>query len=227
MTTSTSYYERDPGGTLMAPQTGIGTTTTETYYYFDGNGSVLGLLDPSGKQAATYTYDPYGGHPSVGNGEASDSTQANANPWRYARGQADATTGLTKFGVRYYDPSCGRWTQLDPLTHLLDLREGNRYAYAGSDPINSADPSGKCIHSGYTDPSTGNYNPYTCTDQFPSTGTASAADDALFVKLAIAGGLGLACYFGAAALTVDTGGVGAASAGSCSSAGALVPVPGG
>ncbi len=48
-TTSTSYCERDPGSTLMAAQTNIGTTTTETYYYFDGNGSVLGLLDPSGK----------------------------------------------------------------------------------------------------------------------------------------------------------------------------------
>ena len=140
--TSTSYYERDPGGTLIAAQTTIGTTTTETYYYFDGIGSVLGMLDPSGKQVATYTYDPYGGHANVGNGEASDSTQANANLWRYASGQADATTGLTKFGVRYYDPSGGRWTQLDPLQHLLDLRQGNRYGYAGSDPINNTDPRG-------------------------------------------------------------------------------------
>ncbi len=122
-------------------------------------------------------------------------------------------------GVRYYDPSGGRWAQLDPLTHLLDLRQGNRYAYAGADPVNSADPSGKCLNSGYADPSTGSYNPYKCTDQFPITGTASAGAAELFVKLAIAGGLGVACYFGAAALGVDTGGVGAAAAGFSGSAG--------
>ncbi len=133
----------------------------------------------------------------------------------------------TRSGVRYYDPSGDRWTQLDPFTRLLDLRQGNRYAYAGADPVNSADPAGRCLHSGYTLPSTGSYNPDTCTDQFPITGNDSGAANELFVKVAIGGGLSGACYFGEAALGVDTGGVGALAAVACGGAGGLVPVPGG
>ena len=141
--TSSTLYERDPNGTLLTAQTTTGTTTTSSYFYFDGTGSVIGLLDGTGKQVAGYTYDPYGGHATVSKAEAADTSIANANPWRYAGGQYDAITGLTKYGVRYYDSSGGRWTQLDPLQHLLDLRQGNRYAYAGADPINNTDPSGE------------------------------------------------------------------------------------
>jgi len=102
--TSSTLFERDPNGTLLSAQTTTGTTTTSTYFYFDGTGSVIGLLDPSGKQVATYTYDPYGGHPSVGVGEAPDRSQADTNPWRYAAGQYDPITGLTKFGARLLRP---------------------------------------------------------------------------------------------------------------------------
>jgi len=138
-TATSTYYERDPGGGLLAQQTASG----ENYYYFDGIGSVLGLLDTTGKQTATYTYDPYGAHLGVGKGEAADTSAGDANPWRYTGGQYDATTGLYRFGVRYYDPTLGRFTQTDPLKHLLDLRQGNRYGYGGDDPTNTADPSGK------------------------------------------------------------------------------------
>ena len=87
-----------------------------------------------------------------------------ANPWRYASVEADATTGLTKFGVRCFDPFGDRWTRLDSLTHLLDLRQGNRCAYAGAELVDSADPSGKCLHSGYTNPA-----PAAITQTFAAT----------------------------------------------------------
>jgi hypothetical protein len=39
----------------------------------------------------------------------------------------------------------GRWTQQDPVGGSLgDLNSANRYAYAGDDPVNATDPSGKC-----------------------------------------------------------------------------------
>jgi RHS repeat-associated protein len=137
-----TYYERDGNGTLLAEQTAGGS---ENYYYFDGTGSVIGLLDPTGKQVATFSYDPYGGHMSVGKGEATDTSVGDGNPWRYTGGQYDATTGLYRFGVRYYDPNLGRFTQLDPEQHLQDLRQGDRYSYAGGDPINNTDGSGESI----------------------------------------------------------------------------------
>jgi hypothetical protein len=40
---------------------------------------------------------------------------------------------------RYNEPTTGRWTQPDPLGGLGD------YTFAGDDPINGADPSGKSL----------------------------------------------------------------------------------
>ncbi len=46
--------------------------------------------------------------------------------------------------MRYYDPSLGRWTQQDPVGGSLgDLNSANLYAYAGDDPVNLVDPSGR------------------------------------------------------------------------------------
>lgn len=63
--------------------------------------------------------------------------QAGTNPWQYAGGYKDTTTGYTKFGARYYNPTTGRFTQPDPSD-----QEANRYLYAEADPINRRDTSG-------------------------------------------------------------------------------------
>jgi len=61
----------------------------------------------------------------------------------------DSTTGLYKFGIRYYDPTLGRWTQQDPLGgSLFDPSTGNRYIYADDDPTNLTDPHGSISVSG-------------------------------------------------------------------------------
>ncbi|WP_369125309.1 RHS repeat-associated core domain-containing protein [Cryobacterium sp. GrIS_2_6] len=60
------------------------------------------------------------------------------NPWRYAGGYKEVSTGYTKFGARNYNPAIGRFTQTDP-----SRQEANRYAYAGCNPISGKDPTGK------------------------------------------------------------------------------------
>ncbi len=123
----TTYFTRDPSGNLISMRTG-----GQSYYYtLDAQGSVLALTDNTGtNNVATYTYDPYGKLTSV-NGYL-----AFQNPYRYASGYADDTTGLIQFGARYYNPRTGQWTQLDPSG------QNPGYQYAGDDPINSTDTSG-------------------------------------------------------------------------------------
>ena len=135
----TSYFETDPAGTLISQVTPSG----EYYYFGDNIGSVLALVDTNGTQVAAYSYDPYGGHATVGAASAPNTDIADGNPFRYAGSYYDTATGLNKMGVRYYDPTLGRFTQTDPTAHLLDLKQGNRYGYASDDPIDGSDPTGE------------------------------------------------------------------------------------
>ncbi|HZU11363.1 MAG TPA: RHS repeat-associated core domain-containing protein [Chloroflexota bacterium] len=93
---------------------------------------MVGLTNSSGAVVNSYAYDPYGNATSV--------SEQVSNPFRYIGAIWDASTGLYKMGERYYDPSVGRFTQLDPL--------GTGYAYAGGDPINFSDPSGLSEEAG-------------------------------------------------------------------------------
>ncbi|MFN2606937.1 MAG: RHS repeat-associated core domain-containing protein [Acidimicrobiales bacterium] len=131
---ATMVYERDDQGTIVAERT---PAAGDFYEITDGLGSVVALVDPAGTQRAAYGYDPYGGHATA--------TAINGtlfpNAWRYAGGELDPT-GLYHFGSRYYDRATGRWTQQDSV---VPRRPGhaNRYAYAGDDPANFVDPSGR------------------------------------------------------------------------------------
>ena len=95
----------------------------------------MGLTDSSGNKVNSYDYDPFG--------VMLNQQEGVANPFKFAGGYLDAS-GFEQFGVRYYSPSLGRWTQQDPLAgSLFDLNSANRYVYAGDDPVNQVDPSGK------------------------------------------------------------------------------------
>ena len=132
-----TYYTRDNQGNLADERAPSGTFS----YLFDGLGSIVGLTDSSGNLVGTerYQYDPFG---NLLTDPVSPTLQSNI--WRYTSGQFDSGTKLTKFGVRYDDPSVGRWTQQDPIGgSLFDPRSSNRYVYARCDPINVVDPSGR------------------------------------------------------------------------------------
>jgi RHS repeat-associated protein len=121
---TTDHYTRDNSGSLI----GLRANGVRYYYLVDGLGSVVGLVNGSATKVNSYSYDPYGVQLSA--------SQQVANPWRYASGYYDGSTGLTKFGARYYDPGLGRFTQRDPSGQDLP------YAYAGCNPTNNTDPTG-------------------------------------------------------------------------------------
>lgn len=128
--TGDRYYTRTPEGELLAQRSASGAL----YYITDAHESVTGMTDASGALVASYRYDPFG--------TLTASTGSIANPWRFAGEFLDAPTGLYKIGARYYDPAVGRWTQQDQVLDFSDVRQSNRYAYVGADPINFLDPTG-------------------------------------------------------------------------------------
>jgi RHS repeat-associated protein len=128
----TSSYIRDASGSLIAERTPAG----DFYYVFDGLGSVIALVDPSGTQRAAYTYDPYGDHATA----TAMNGALPVNPWRWSASYLDAT-GLYKLGARYYDPGLGRFTQVDPVQG----GSCNAYDYACGDSVNSSDLEGSCL----------------------------------------------------------------------------------
>jgi len=122
-----TYFTRASTGNLVSMLTG----GARYYYLYDGLGNVIGLVNATGTQIATYTYDPYG------NLTSSAPTGVGAtNPYRYKAGYTDPT-GDTKLGARYYNPGLGAWTQQDPSG------QNPGYNYASSDPINNTDPTGQ------------------------------------------------------------------------------------
>jgi RHS repeat-associated protein len=129
-----TYFTYNPDGSLSS----ILLSGHRYYAYGDGAGSVAGLIDSSGAQVATYSYDPYGNTTSTG-------PQAAINPFRFKGGYLD-TTNYYKFGTRFYDAILGSWTQQDANAGSVQNPAAvNRYPYAGDDPVNNADPSGMCF----------------------------------------------------------------------------------
>ncbi len=127
--TTHNNFTRDNQGALIDER----TTSGNYYYMFDGLGSVVGLTNSSGNQANSYSYDPYG--------NTTSSSGSAPNYFSFAGGY-NADGGLIKFGQRYYDPNYGRWTQRDSVNNQKDLKQADRYTYAGDDPVNAADPAG-------------------------------------------------------------------------------------
>ncbi len=63
--------------------------------------------------------------------------------WFY-RNELTETGGLVKVGVRWYDPTVGRFLQQDPwLGDIYQPLTLNGYAYCVNDPVNAVDPSGR------------------------------------------------------------------------------------
>ena len=125
-----TYYTCDNSGNLISQRTPSGTH----YYILDALGSVVALTDDSGAVVGRYSYEPYGKATHSGTVQSA---------FQFASGYHDSQTGLVKFGVRYYDPTLGRWTQEDSLgSGLADPRMLNRYGYAVGDPVNRTDHGG-------------------------------------------------------------------------------------
>jgi RHS repeat-associated protein len=143
----TSYYARTPSGAMIDERL-PGSTSYNPI--FNAQGNLIALLNTSGELVQTVRYGPYGENAKA---EGLTSTPT-IDPFLFQGGyhvlggnagaseSGSIANNLYHFGARFYDPTAGRWTQLDPLQQTASAAEGDRYIYAGNDPVNSADPTG-------------------------------------------------------------------------------------
>ena len=67
-----------------------------------------------------------------------------SNPWTFAGGYSDRSTGYIKYGIRYYDPTTGHWSQRTLIGGTLEeTLKANPYVYADDNSVNEVDPSGR------------------------------------------------------------------------------------
>jgi len=131
-------------GNLFAdPTTGQASMLTTSsdiacLYVYDGLDNPVGLITDFATNVVTSSFDPYGVGTLTGSGNG-----AAQNPYSFHSGIQDRASGLVKFGIRWYNPVTGTWTQQDTLDAPLDPANGNRYVFVGGDPINGLDPTGQ------------------------------------------------------------------------------------
>jgi len=109
---------------------------TPSFYETDGGGSVRQLTDAAGAVTDTYEYDAFGNEIS--------STGTTPNSHLYRAEQYDSDLGLYYLRARYYNPATGRFLSRDPNDGVpTDPASLHKYMYAGGDPVNAWDPSGR------------------------------------------------------------------------------------
>jgi len=101
-------------------------------------GSVRMVVDViTGTVAQKLEYDEYG--------NTIINTNPDFTPFGFAGGLYDGHTGLTRFGVRDYNPEIGKWLRKDLIR--FEGKAYNLYSYVSSDPINSVDYQGMFLFS--------------------------------------------------------------------------------
>jgi len=107
-----------------------------SYYQYDGGGSVRQLTNSVGQVTDSYEYDAFG------NSFTKQGTTP--NNYLYRGEQYDSDLGLYYLRARYYNPATGRFLSRDPLDGKAKVPATlHKYLYAGGDPFNKIDPTGK------------------------------------------------------------------------------------
>jgi RHS repeat-associated protein len=114
----------------------LNSAWTTSFYGYDGLGSVRQLTGPAGAVTDTYDYDAWGNAVNV--------TGSTPNVYLYRGEQYDPDLNLYYLRARYFNPLTGRFLTRDPAEgQTVDPRTLHKYLYAGGDPVNALDPTGR------------------------------------------------------------------------------------
>ena len=115
---------------------------SEYYYIRNGQNEIIGILDSTGAQVVSYSYDTWGKPVSTTGTLAS--TIGAMNPFRYRGYYYDESSGLYYLNSRYYDANMGRFINADGVVGAsTDLSSFNMFSYCGNNPVVRSDPNGK------------------------------------------------------------------------------------
>ncbi|MBS1860984.1 MAG: RHS repeat protein [Actinobacteria bacterium] len=113
----------------------ISNEEVPTYIHHDQLGSTRLLTNASGEATGTFTYGAYGAL----TGHTGTATTALGYAGQYTLGQS----GLLYLRARYYDPATAQFLTLDPLASITRAP----YLYAGDNPANRRDRTGRASES--------------------------------------------------------------------------------
>ena len=113
-------------------------STQTLYYHNDHIKSLAVITDSNGNQVFRGVYDPYG---ALVSGKSMNLSKYEPS---FATGEWEEDSGLYHMGARYYDPFTARFISADTQVgkSVFTHDAFNRYAYAGGNPVEYADPSG-------------------------------------------------------------------------------------
>ena len=107
-----------------------------TFFHQDLRGNNIAATDAMGVVLWQEAYYPFGERIAV-------PVQAGSYGQWFQSKPVDTDTGLSYFGSRYYDPTVGRFYEIDPQVYSEgNVHSFNRYAYANNNPLKYTDPDG-------------------------------------------------------------------------------------
>jgi RHS repeat-associated protein len=124
----------------------VNNAWTPSFFGYDGFGTVRQLTSLTGTVTDSYEYDAFGNEITH--------TGTTPNNYLYRGEQYDPDLGLYYLSARYYNPQTGRFLSRDPNDPELfrpdgyptDPRALHKYLYAGGDPVNAKDPTGRDLY---------------------------------------------------------------------------------
>ena len=135
-------------GTLakILTDNGYYDNSEKKYYFYVKNhlGSNQAVADADGYVSQNTFYYPFGLNFTMSTGQA-------RQPYKYNGKELDMMHGLNQYDyeARYYDPSYGRFTTIDPLAEKY--YSISPYAYCANNPVRYIDPDGRDIRFRYVD----------------------------------------------------------------------------
>ena len=142
-----TIFVYNAGGTLVAEySTVLATTQQVSYLTQDHLGSPRVITNENGTVKDRKDYSAFG-EESTSSQRSSNSEYTAADQLRknYTGYEKDSESGLEFAQARYYNPTHGRFTSVDPMTGSASIRNPqtfNRYSYVLNSPYKFSDPLG-------------------------------------------------------------------------------------